>query len=54
MSVTNPLELEEEAHERGPAAGAAIRQTSLWKDAWKAVGKQYAVPKSAISAYSST
>jgi oligopeptide transport system permease protein len=34
VSVTNPLELEEQAHERGPAAGAAIRQTSLWKDAY--------------------
>jgi len=31
-----------------------MTDTSLWKDAWKAVGKQYAVPKSAISAYSNT
>ena len=34
MSVTNPLEVEQEAHERGPSAGAAIRQSSLWKDAY--------------------
>jgi oligopeptide transport system permease protein len=34
MSVINPLELEQEAAERGPDAGAAIRQTSLWKDAY--------------------
>ena len=34
MSVTNPLEVEEQAYEREPAAGAAIRQTSLWKDAY--------------------
>jgi oligopeptide transport system permease protein len=34
MSVTNPAELEQEAAERGPSAGAAIRETSLWKDAY--------------------
>src|SRR5690348_12073803 len=34
MSVTNPIEVEQESIERTPAAGAAIRQTSLWKDAY--------------------
>lgn len=34
MSVTNPIEVEEQVLEREPAAGAAIRQTSLWKDAY--------------------
>jgi oligopeptide transport system permease protein len=34
VSVTNPLEVEEQAFERSPDAGAAIRQTSLWKDAY--------------------
>ena len=34
MSVTNPIEVEQETAERTPAAGAAIRQTSLWKDAF--------------------
>jgi hypothetical protein len=27
-----------------------MTDTSLWKDAWAAVGKQYAVPKARIAA----
>ncbi|HET7045215.1 MAG TPA: ABC transporter permease [Gaiellaceae bacterium] len=39
MSVTNPEEVREQMAERsadgrGPDAGAAIRTTSLWRDAW--------------------
>jgi oligopeptide transport system permease protein len=34
VSVLNPQEVEAEAAERVPAAGTAIRETSLWKDAF--------------------
>jgi oligopeptide transport system permease protein len=34
VSVINPQELEAQVVEREPVAGAAIRETSLWKDAY--------------------
>jgi oligopeptide transport system permease protein len=34
VSVLNPQDVEAEAVERVPAAGTAIRETSLWKDAF--------------------